>query len=329
MAAGAEYIKDADGRIAFYPEGASTMAGRLDPLFYALVGVSALVVLGIGGMILWYSVKYRAGRDVDRDLRASERQKLTIEAAWTLPVLLIFLGFFAWGASLYVEEYGPVAADFEVHVIGKQWMWKVQHHNGVREINELHVPVGQKVELTLTSQDVIHSFYIPAFRLKRDVVPQRYTRFWFEATKPGTYSLFCAEFCGANHSLMRGRVVAMAPAEFERWMSRQDVPAAPAAEGRELFMAFGCSGCHTPGSSVRAPSLEGLYGRPVPLADGGTVIADDDYIRDSILLPRKHVVAGYQPIMPSFEGQIDEGQILKIIAYIQSLDLVREGAAPP
>ena len=329
MAAEAEYIKDAGGGLLLFPERASAMAGRLDVLFYTLVGISVLIILGIGGLIFWYSVKYRAGNEVDRSLEVSQKQELAIEAAWTLPVLAIFIGLFAWGAALYMEAYGPVEPDLEVSVIGKQWMWKVQHHNGVREINELHVPVGQKIELSLTSQDVIHSFYIPAFRLKRDVVPQRYTRFWFEATEAGTYSLFCAEYCGAKHSLMRGRVVAMRPADFERWMSRQDVPAAPAAEGRELFMSFGCSGCHTPGSSVHAPSLEGLYGRPVQLADGGTVIADNDYIRDSILLPRKHVVAGYQPIMPSFEGQIGEGQILKIIAYIQSLDLARQGAAPP
>lgn len=316
----ADYVRDASGGIAVTPDSASSIAGEVDLLFWFLVAVCVAVAALILGLIVFYCWRYRASSTAPRSSpHIPELRELIIEVGWAAPILPIFLVFFYWGASLYAEQYGDVDDAVTVNVIGKQWMWKAEHHDGVREINELHVPTGERIRIRLTSEDVIHSFSIPAFRLKRDAVPQRYTTFSFVATKPGIYSLFCTEFCGTDHSRMRGRVVVMNRTEFERWLARQDVPNTLAAEGKRLFVSYGCGGCHEPRSDVHAPELAGVYGRPVQLADGGTVVADHDYIRDSILLPRKHVAAGYQPVMPSFQGQISEGEILKIIAYIQSL----------
>lgn len=320
------YIKDAPERLALWPHTASSMAGPVDYAFYGLIGVSVIIIIVIGVVILVYSIRYREGSRADRSSRLTERQTLWIEMAWGIPTLIVFLALFFWAGALYIQQYAMPAEGVPVNVIAKQWMWKVQHANGAREINELHVPVGEKILLRLTSQDVIHSFYIPAFRTKRDVLPERYTTFWFEATKPGVYSLFCAEYCGVDHSRMRGRVVAMEAAAFERWLSEQAAPDAPAARGRELFTAYGCAGCHAPGSETHAPDLDGLYGRPVHLADGSTTTADHGYIRDSILLPKKDVVAGYQPIMPSYQEQIGESEILAIIAYLRSLSEEGENA---
>lgn len=316
----ADYVRDAPAGIAVLPDQASTIAGEVDLLFWVLVAVCTGMVLLILGLIAVFCWRYREGADVARPSGSlPERQTLMIEAAWTAPVIAVFLILFYWGAMVYARQYGEDSDAVTVNVIGKQWMWKAEHHGGVAEINELHVPVGERIRVRLTSQDVIHSFSIPAFRLKRDAVPQRYTSFTFTATRPGVYSLFCTEFCGTDHSRMRGRVVAMTPADFEAWLAVQDVPTSPAQQGERLFIAYGCSGCHTGDSTVHAPGLAGLYGRPVQLAGGGSVVADHDYIRDSILLPQKHLVAGYRPVMPSFQGQIPEGEILKIIAYLQSL----------
>lgn len=314
------YLKDAPEALALYPEQASSVAAGLDQLSLVMTLICAAMVLLICGLMVWFSIRYRWTANVDRRIKPmSLRKELTIEGGWSLAVLVIFLGFFFWGTSVYMAPLAQDVAAHEVNVIGKQWMWKIRHPNGVREINELHVPAGERIRLRLTSQDVIHSFYVPAFRLKRDVLPQSYASFWFEATTPGVYSLYCAEFCGTDHSKMRGRVVVMAPDHYEAWVDRQDAPTAPAQVGRNLFTAYGCSGCHAESSDVHAPPLAGVYGRPVQLEGGGSVIADHAYMRDSILLPRKHVVAGYEPIMPSFQGQITEGEILSIIAYIRSL----------
>lgn len=318
------YLRDAPDRLLLWPERASSMAAPVDYAFYGLIGASVAIMLLIGGLILYFSVYYRAGAEVDRKVRITERQALWIEIAWSLPTLAVFIGLFLWSGKLYLEQYRIPEDTLPVNVIAKQWMWKVEHTNGVREINELHVPVGERIMLRMTSQDVIHSFYIPAFRSKRDVLPERYTAFWFEATEPGIYSLFCAEYCGVDHSKMRGRVVALEPGAFEDWLAVQDAPAAPATRGKELFTAYGCAGCHSEGSTVHAPRLAGLYGKPVQLAGGGSVKADHGYIRDSILLPKKHVAAGYQPIMPSYRGQIDESDILALVAYIRSLETEEE-----
>lgn len=313
------YIQDTAEAVKLWPDSASTFAPTLDLIFYGLTAATLVILLALTGLILFYSIRYRAGSKADRSSSGGHSLQRWIEIGWAVPTLLIFLGFFGWAATAYLDAYRTPAGAATVNVIAKQWMWKVQHENGVREINELHLPVGEKIRLRMTSQDVIHSFSIPAFRVKRDVLPESYTSAWLEATRPGVYSLFCAEYCGLDHSRMRGRIVAMTPEDYEAWLARQEAPAAPAVKGRQLFAAYGCGGCHGAGSTVHAPDLAGIYGRPVQLQGGGTVIADDDYIRDSILLPTKHVVAGYAPVMPSFKGQASEADILALAAYIRAL----------
>ena len=244
---------------------------------------------------------------------------MAIEVSWTVIPTLLFMGAFAWGAVVYFDIQHVPEGTIHINVVGKQWMWKIQHPSGNREIDELHVPVGRVVKLTMASQDVIHSFFIPAFRIKQDVVPGRYTTEWFVATKPGTYHLFCAEYCGKDHSGMIGKVVVMKPEDYEAWL----VKGAPAdtlvQSGERLFRELGCSGCHMGTGVVRAPPLEGLFGRPTPLQNRELVIADEAYIRDSILLPEKQITAGYEPLMPSYQGRLEEDQLLELIAYIRSL----------
>ncbi len=300
-----------------FPDQASTIAGRVDALYFYLVAVSVFFVSLIFLLLLIFAVKYRR-RSEDEQPRPI-LANLPLEVAWMIIPFILVMIMFTWGASLYFTTARPPTDALEVFVIGKQWMWKFQHPEGRREINELHVPVGYPVRLTITSQDVIHSVYVPAFRIKMDAVPGRYTATWFEATKTGTFHLFCAEYCGTVHPGMIGRVVVMTPTEYEQWL-RTGAAAEPlAAAGRQLFQQLGCSGCHSPNSTVRAPLLEGLYGRPVPLQSGGVVIADEGYIRDSILLPQKDIVAGYAPVMPSFQGRVSEEELMQIIAYIRSL----------
>jgi cytochrome c oxidase subunit 2 len=240
--------------------------------------------------------------------------------------MVVFLGLFAWGASLYLQAYGDPEGAMPIYVVAKQWMWKVQHPGGQREINELHVPVGRSIRLIMASQDVIHSFFLPAFRIKHDVVPGRYQTLFFQAENAGVFQLLCAEFCGTDHSRMIGRIIVMKPEDYETWLSRQDVTGRLASEGAMLFRELGCSGCHLGQGTVRAPPLQGLYGKPVPLQDGSMVVADERYIRDSILQPRSQVAAGYEPKMPSFAGHVTEDQLIRLVAYIKSL---RQESEPP
>lgn len=303
-----------------FPEAVSTMAGEIDAIYLALLGLNSVIVLIVVAMVVTFAVRYRQGSNADRTERMPLRRQHWLEWSWVAVIAGIFLAVFAWSGAVYFRLYTVPENALPIHVIGKQWMWKFQHPGGQREINELHVPVNRQIKLTLASQDVVHSFYVPAFRLKRDVVPGSYRELWFEATRPGVYHMFCAEYCGSRHSRMGGRVVVMEPAAYARWLRQQNVSGSLAAQGGDLFRSFGCSGCHSPGSRVRAPSLAGIFGRPQPLESGGTVIADEAYLRDSILRPNRHVVAGFTPIMPSFAGQIDEGDLLKIIEFIKNLD---------
>jgi cytochrome c oxidase subunit 2 len=243
---------------------------------------------------------------------------------------------------VYFQERTPPRDATEVYVVAKQWMWKLEHAEGQREINELHVPVGRDVKLIMTSQDVIHSFYIPAFRLKQDVLPGRYTTLWFRATKPGTYHLFCAEYCGTQHSGMVGSIVVQEPAQYEAWMNtNQNGPLS--GTGEQVFAQLGCATCHrseTPGSGTagsgspasdvpsRGPTLAGLFGSPVQLQDGRTVTADENYIRESILDPGAKIVNGYKPIMPTFQGLVSEEQLNALVAYVKSLSVAKPGEAP-
>jgi cytochrome c oxidase subunit 2 len=247
-----------------------------------------------------------------------------MEITWTLVPLAIFLTMFAWAASLYYEHAAPPGDAMEIYVVGKQWMWTLQHAGGRRELDELHVPLGRPVKLVMTSQDVIHDFSLPVFRIKQDVLPGRYTTLWFTATRQGDYHLFCSQYCGTDHSRMVGRVVVMAPAAFAEWLASGSGSPTMAAQGAALFRQYGCSGCHGANASVHAPKLEGLFGRAVQLSDGSTVMADERYVHDSVMLPGKEITAGYAPIMPSFQGQIGEDELQDIIEYVKSLK-----AAPP
>lgn len=299
----------------FVPVSASSASGRFDLLMLGLLLLTGAVALAVTVLIVWFSVHYRKGSAADRS-HAPARNR-GVEIAWTVTPLLLFLCLYGWAAYDYVQLYRVPANAMPVFVVAKQWMWKLEHSNGRREIDELHVPLGQPTRLVMTSQDVIHSFYIPAFRIKQDVLPGRYTSLWFTPTQAGEFHLFCAEYCGTEHSLMRGRIVVMPPAEFARWLQQGASAPGIAARGFELFRRYGCSGCHSAGSSVHAPDLDGLLGRSVHLQDGRTLVADENYIRDSILLPKKDVVAGFEPIMPSFAGQISEEDIMAIIEYLR------------
>jgi cytochrome c oxidase subunit 2 len=266
-------------------------------------------------LILVFAINYRRSRG--REAEQIEGSN-ALELTWTGVPLLIFLGIFVWGAVIYFKEMTPPEDSAEIYTVAKQWMWKFQHLEGQREINELHVPVGRDVKMIMTSQDVIHSFYVPAFRIKQDVLPGRYTTAWFRATKPGRYHVFCAEYCGTSHSGMIGDVVVMEPAQYEAWLTGG--PAAPLPEaGKQLFMSLGCSTCHRSDTQGRGPNLVGIYNQPVLLEDGRTVTADDNYLRECILSGGAKVVAGYKRIMPVFQGLVSEEQLNALVAYIKSL----------
>jgi cytochrome c oxidase subunit 2 len=297
------------------PADAAVSAGRLDNLALCVLLLTGAVALAVLVVMTGFSIRYRAGSNADRT--HVPRKGLPVEIAWTVIPLLLFLGIYAWGAVDYVKLYRAPDNAMSVFVVAKQWMWEAEHKNGRREIGQLHVPLGRPVRLVMTSQDVIHSFFVPDFRVKQDVVPGRYTSIVFTPSRAGEYRLYCAEYCGTEHSRMLGRIVVMQPAAFAQWLQAGPRQPGMAARGYQLYRRYGCSGCHDPGSSVHAPDLTGLLGRRVHLADGRALTADEPYIRDSILQPAKDVVAGYTPIMPSFAGQIGEEDILDIIEYIR------------
>jgi cytochrome c oxidase subunit 2 len=290
----------------------------------ALCGTVALLILLVA---VFFCIRYREGSDADRT--RPDGSTIRIETAWTLIPLIIFLGIFYWAAEVFFAMSRPPKNAAEIYVVGKQWMWKVQHPDGRREINELHLLVNRPVKLIMTSQDVIHDVFIPDFRTKQDVVPGRYTTQWFTPTKPGKYHLFCSQYCGTDHSLMVGWVYVMEPAEHAKWLAGQPAGDSLVAEGERIFYMRGCSGCHTPNATFRAPLLTGIYGKQVPLSDGSLVTADEQYIRDSILLPNKQIAAGFQSIMPTFQGQISEQEVNALIAYIKSLGRRDTGEKQP
>lgn len=305
-----------------HPARASSLATSVDILFYSWLALAGLVTFAIALLIVWFAVKYRHGSRANRDMASGaelRRQSHRIEIAWIVTPLILFAVMFTWAADLYYVHAAPPANATEVYVVGKQWMWKLEHAGGRREIDELHVPAGRPIKLIMTSQDVIHSFFMPVFRIKQDVLPGRYTMLWFTATRPGDYHVFCSQYCGTDHARMIGHVVVMEPAAFARWLASGNGSQSMAQEGAARFRQYGCSGCHGASASVHAPKLEGLFGRRVQLSDGSSVVADERYLHDSVMLPRKDVVAGYEPIMPSFQGQIAEDDLLDIIEYIKSL----------
>ncbi|HEV8713059.1 MAG TPA: cytochrome c oxidase subunit II [Candidatus Binatia bacterium] len=306
--------------LPLFPEQASTVAGQVDALFYFLTAVSTVFSLLIAGLIIYFAVKYR--RRSPEEIGVPITGSHGLEALWIVIPFGIALVMFVWGASVYFTMYRVPTDAMEIHVVGKQWMWKFQHMEGQREINELHVPVGRTVKLVMASQDVIHSFFVPAFRVKADVIPGTYRTLWFQATKPGTYHLFCAEYCGTQHSGMIGRVIVMEPAQYQDWLSGSmstGVEGSPVAAGQRLFEDLACHTCHRLDQQGIGPMLTGLFGKQVQLRNGQVVTADENYIRESILNPAAKIAASFQPVMPPYQGRITEEQLLQLLTYIKSL----------
>lgn len=311
-----------DSFFRWLPAAASDNAGSVDLLFIGLLLLSGVLVALLVGLNLVFLIRYRRGSPAPRPPLRLASWKL--EATWITATTIVFLGIFAFGAPLYVSEQRPPPGAYEIHVTGRQWMWDIRQPNGRREFDTLHIPLGRPIRLVMESEDVIHSFYVPAFRLKQDLVPGKQVSLWFQADRVGTFHLFCAEYCGTKHSAMTGSVIVQSPADYAAWLEGGSPGTELLSRGRLLFTRHGCSGCHDPNSRIHAPLLQGLYGRRVPLADGSFVTADDRYLRDSILQPQREVAAGYEPVMPGYEGQITAGDLLDIIAYLKSLR-----AAPP
>jgi len=298
-----------------FPRQASTFATHVDRLYLFLTGISAFFSVLIFGVIIVFAIRYRR-RPGHEAIQVEDA--FSLEILWTAVPAFLTLGIFVWSSSLFLYQSIPPKGARDISVVGQRWMWKIQHSNGRREINELHVPSGQAVKLTLTSQDVIHSFYVPAFRMKQDAIPGQYRTLWFEATTPGEYHLFCAEYCGTNHSRMTGRIVVMSDVDYQSWLGG-GMEHTPVETGKQLFTQFDCASCHESGERRRCPTLGGLYGTQVELESGQKVLFDESYVRESVLDPNAKVAKGFPAVMPSFRGQVSEEQMLDLIAYIKSL----------
>ena len=308
------------------PASASISADRVDHLYFFLTGLTLFFTFSIFATIFYFMIKYRR-RSEDERPPATE-QSLSLELTWIVIPSLLCVFVFLWGASLFFAAARPPQGAMEIFVVGKQWMWHLQHPEGQREINQLHVPVDVPVRLTMTSEDVIHDFFVPAFRMKMDVVPGRYTSEWFEATQPGSYHLFCAQYCGTLHSGMTGTIEVMTPTDYAQWLRDNSTTMSMTQAGQELFTRLGCDTCHLADGSGTGPSLQGRFGKQVTLRDGQTRVMDEAYIRQSILDPKSLPLPNYRPVMPTFRGQATEEQILQLIAYIKSLGLGERTQAP-
>ncbi len=304
-----------------FPERASAIARQVDHLFLFALGGAVFFSVLIAVLIFYLGIRYRRRSPTDVGTPPAPHSSATtiLETTWSLIPFGLLMVLFVWGARVYFAIARPPANAAELYVVGKQWMWKIQHPEGNREIDELHVPVGRPIKLTMTSEDVIHSFFLPEFRIKTDVLPGRYTTLWFQADRVGTYHLFCAQYCGAEHSRMTGKVVVMEPHAYQAWLSGEKRGRPPAASGEALFVSRACNTCHRPDTAARAPILAGLFGKRVTLQNGGNVLVDEGYIRESILNPQAKIVAGYQPIMPTFAGQLGEEELLQLIDYVKTL----------
>ena len=304
---------------------ASTTSPAYDSLFWVIHLIAAVFAVAVFATLIFFMIRYRQGARVNRQM--SEHEGIALELTWTIIPLIILVGMFVWSTSVYFTTIRTPKGAMEVFVVGKQWMWKLQQPNGRWEMNELHVPIGKPVKLTMISEDVIHDFGIPAFRIKQDVIPGKYTNMWFEATQEGRYRIFCAQYCGTKHSIMGGFVTAMKPADYQAWLETGNVQGTQASNGEQIFRQAGCTGCHGANSNVRAPSLEGIWNKPVAVqvreSDGTyvdrVVTADYRYIHDSIVLPEKEIAAGYRNIMPTYRGQLSEEEIAQLVDYIRSL----------
>jgi cytochrome c oxidase subunit II len=301
---------------ALFPREASTIAPYMDALYFFLIGITIVGLALVLAIILTFSVRYR--RQVHPVATQIEGSTL-LEATWTIIPLGLFLVCFVWGALLYFRIYNPPANSMNIYVVGKQWMWKAEHPGGQHEINALHVPIGVPIQLTMISQDVFHSFSVPDFRIKREVIPGRYSTVWFQATTPGTYHIFCTQYCGTNHSQMIGEVTAMSPEDYKRWTEGSTSGMSLAQNGERLFASMGCNACHSGTAAARGPSLAGVYGSTLQLANGQSAQVNEAYLRDAILNPSQHITAGYSPIMPTYQGQISEDGLIDIVEYLKTL----------
>ena len=304
--------------VSLFPEQASTFATQVDYLYFYLIAITAFFTIGIVVVLIYFAIRYR---EKEKYATGAEiHGSVPLETFWSIVPFIISMTIFLGGAIVFYNQYRPPADAMEIYVVGKQWMWKMQHETGQREINELHIPVGRKVKLTMTTEDVLHNFAVPAFRTKHDVVPGRYTTIWFEATKPGKYRIQCMEYCGLNHSGMGGWVYVMEQRDFDNWLGGNVSGQTPVEAGKDLFEnKLGCASCHQLNDQGRGPKLAGVYGSEQKTTTGQTILADDEYIRESILNPQAHIVEGYQPIMPTFKGQVTEEQLVSLVAYIKSL----------
>jgi cytochrome c oxidase subunit 2 len=302
---------------ALFPPEASRLAPEMDALLFFLILVSLIGLTIVVLLITSFSIIYSKKR---HPVAVQVEGSTLLEATWTIIPLGLFLIMFVWGALIYFRVFTPPANAMNIYVVGKQWMWKVEHPGGQHEINSLHIPMGKAVQVTLISQDVFHSFSIPAFRVKREAIPGRYTTVWFEATTPGTYHLFCTQYCGTNHSQMVGDIVVLTPEDYRKWLADSTSGASLAQNGERLFASLSCAACHNTRPDARGPSLANVYGSKLALSTGGTILADDAYLRESILNPSQHLTQGYAPIMPTYQGQVSEEGIISLVEYIKNLN---------
>ncbi|MBB5063566.1 cytochrome c oxidase subunit II [Granulicella mallensis] len=301
---------------ALFPAEASTISPYTDALYFFLLAMTLVGLLLVGVLVFGFSIRYRREKN---PVATQVEGSTLLEATWTIIPLAIFLVTFVWGALLYFRIYDPPANAMNIYVVGKQWMWKAEHPGGQHEINALHVPAGRPVQLTMISQDVFHSFSIPDFRVKREVIPGRYTTVWFQATDPGTYHIFCTQYCGTQHSGMIGEVTVLSPEDYQKWTQQSTSGMSLAQNGERLFASMGCNACHSGNAAARGPNLAGVYGSKLTLTNGSQVLVNDAYLRDAILNPSQHITAGYAPIMPTYQGQISEDGLIDLVEYIKNM----------
>ncbi|MFZ0304703.1 MAG: cytochrome c oxidase subunit II [Terracidiphilus sp.] len=302
---------------SLFPPEASKIAPQADALFFFMVLVSLIGLTLVILLVVTFSILYNKKR---HPVAVQIEGSTLLEATWTIIPLGLFLIMFVWGALLYFRIYTPPANAMNIYVVGKQWMWKIEHPGGQHEINALHIPINQPVQLTIISQDVFHSFSIPAFRVKREAIPGRYTTMWFEANQVGTYHLFCTQYCGTNHSQMIGDVVVMSPDDFKQWLAGSTSGNSLAQNGERLFASLSCTACHNTRPDARGPNLAGVYGSHLTLSSGQTITVDDEYLRSAILNPSQHITQGYAPIMPTYQGQISEDGVIALVEYLKHLN---------
>jgi cytochrome c oxidase subunit 2 len=301
---------------ALFPREASTIAPYADALYFYLMLITVVGIILVAALVFGFSIRYRK----DRNPVATQVEGSTLlEATWTIIPLALFMVAWIWGALLYFRIYNPPTNAMNIYVVGKQWMWKAEHEGGQHEINALHVPTGRPIQLTMISQDVFHSFSIPDFRVKREVIPGRYSTVWFEATTPGTYHIFCTQYCGTNHSAMIGEVTVLSPDDYQKWTQESTSGMSLAQNGERLFASMGCNSCHSGSAAARGPNLAGVYGSKLQLTNGSDVLVNDAYLRDAILNPSQHITAGYAPIMPTYQGQVSEDGLIDLVEYIKNL----------